>query len=87
MSAEQQPSRSPTPRRLLNGKEAAFYCGVSPSTFARVCDVRPVMLGRDNESLRRFDIRDLDEWIESKKVANQNEPDSKVDLIDRLLTL
>lgn len=72
-----------TPRRLLNGKEAASYCGISPSTFARVCDVRPVMLGRDNDSLKRFDIRDLDAWIESKKVANQNEANSKADLIDR----
>lgn len=86
MTAENSNASSTNPRRLLNGKEAASYCGVSPSTFARVCDVRPVMLGRNNESLRRFDIHDLDAWIESKKVANQNEPNSKADLIDRLLT-
>lgn len=86
MSAENSKVSSAYPRRLLNGKEAASYCGVSPSTFTRVCDVRPVMLGRDNESLRRFDIRDLDAWIESKKVANQNEFNSKTDLIDQLLT-
>lgn len=85
MSIIQTKPESDAPRRLLNGKEAAFYCGVSPSTFTRICDVGPVMLGRDNESLKRFDIRDLDAWIESKKVANQNEPTSKADLIDRLL--
>lgn len=73
-------------KRLLGKKEAATYCGISPSTFTKVCSVRPVILGRDNQSLRRFDIRDLDAWIDSRKIANENQPLANTAIIDRLLT-
>lgn len=45
------------------------------------------MLGLDNQSVKRFDIQDLDAWIESKKIANENQPSSNADVIDRLLDL
>ena len=73
------------PRRLLNREDAAYYCAVSVSTFDRVCDVRPIVLSRFSPKLKRFDIRDLDDWIALRKVSNTNTVPSKIDIINGLL--
>jgi|tagenome__1003787_1003787.scaffolds.fasta_scaffold19635211_2 hypothetical protein len=52
--------------RLLKKQQAAAYCGVSIPTFAAVCPVTPIALGV-GKRLERYDIRDLDEWIERLK--------------------
>jgi hypothetical protein len=57
---------------------------MSTSTFDRVCDVRPILLGNYGSKLRRFDVRDIDAWIDSRKIANSNEQPSKEDIIDGL---
>lgn len=72
------------PRRLLTRTEAARYCAVSVSTFDRICGVAPILLSGASK-LKRFDIIDLDEWIDSHKVANNNLKITNSDIIDRLL--
>lgn len=71
-------------RRLLSRKEAAHYCSMSAATFVRVCEVRPVLLGNYGSKLKRYDIRDIDAWIDSHKTANSNTPQSKNEIIDGL---
>ena len=72
--------------RLLTRGEAAAYCSVSVPTFERVCSIAPVALIKGNSRLHRFDIRDIDAWIDSRKDINDNKPTSNSDLIDRLLS-
>jgi len=54
-------------RRLLTKTEAAEYCRLSLATFNRLCPVQPVDLGSGNVRLLRYDMRDLDNWIEELK--------------------
>lgn len=58
-------------KRLMNISEAAEYLGVKKSTlYDWVClrKIPFVKCGR----LTKFDIRDIDKWIESKKTKEQN---------------
>lgn len=58
-------------KRLLTVEEAADYLGLSPRTIynaiaprsKRPFPVRPISVGK----LRRFDIKDLDRYIEEAK--------------------
>jgi hypothetical protein len=50
--------------RLLNRQQAASYCGTSTPTFAAVCPIHPVALGK-GKRLERYDIRQLDKWIDA----------------------
>jgi hypothetical protein len=52
------------PPRLLTKEQAAAHCGVSAATFAIVCPIAPISLGK-GERLRRYDIRRLNRWIDS----------------------
>lgn len=54
-----------TPRRLLPVKDAALYCGVPRSYFPKVCPAQPVRLYENAHP--RYDIIDLDKWIDSTK--------------------
>ena len=58
------PTRAP---RLLTKQDAAAYVGVSPAIFDQVCDVRPVELAEGRSRLIRFDVVDLDAWIDRRK--------------------
>ena len=71
--------------RLLTRGDAAAYCSVSVPAFERICGIAPVSLAKNNPRLERFDIRDIDAWIESKKELNDNQTASKADVIDGLL--
>jgi hypothetical protein len=53
--------------RLLTKADAAEYCRISVPTFDRVCPVRPVELEPGNARLLRYDVRDLDTWIDDMK--------------------
>ncbi|SES47271.1 hypothetical protein [Rhizobium sp. NFR03] len=69
--------------RLLNKSQAAAYCGLSTSTFGGVCPVRPIALG-ESVRMHRYDVRDIDAWIDSFK---SGEPAGKSALriaLDRL---
>jgi hypothetical protein len=54
------------PKRMLTKPEAAHHCGRSHSRFAIECPVAPVKF--DNGDLR-YDVQDLDRWLDSLKVG------------------
>jgi hypothetical protein len=57
------------PKRMLNEKEAANHCGLSAPSFKRACPVRPVRFPTGDE---RFDVRDLDGWLDGLKAGNDD---------------
>ncbi len=59
-------SISVTEKRMLNEAEAASYCGLLAKHFKAICTVQPVLLGGRE---RRFDKRDLDQWIDHEKAG------------------
>ena len=67
-----------SPRRMLSAREAADYCGLPLKKFPMACKVAPVQLpGVDV----RYDIRDLDQWIDGLKGDTPNDDD---DIIGKL---
>jgi excisionase family DNA binding protein len=64
-------------KRLLSVDEAAAYLGLAPRTIYNAIapksrnpfPVRPVRIGK----LRKFDIRDLDRFIEESKNGGQED--------------
>ena len=74
--------------RLMTKSEAAKYCRLSAPTFHRLCPVRPVDLGSGNPRLLRYDVRDLDKWIDElkNKVGTETthlEPDAYLARLDQ----
>jgi hypothetical protein len=65
-------------KRMLDKREAAEHCGRSVREFERECPVRPV--GFPNGDLR-WDVRDLDRWLDTLKSGLQ---DSAEAIIERL---
>lgn len=61
---------APTPR-LLRTKEAAAYLSMSPWSLRQLVDrgELPFVSCGDNTSAWRFDIRDLDRFIEQHKIG------------------
>jgi hypothetical protein len=51
--------------RLLTVAQAATYCGLTTTAFAKACPIRPVSAGQDPQTLR-FDRYQLDSWIDGK---------------------
>jgi hypothetical protein len=49
--------------RMLTKELAAAYCGVSSQTFSAICPVAPIAMGK-GDRLWRYDIRQLDRWID-----------------------
>lgn len=49
--------------RLLDRSQAAAYWGISLAVFTARCPVQPLAMGQ-GKRLERYDIRDLDEWID-----------------------
>jgi hypothetical protein len=68
---------SVTPRGLLSKAEAAIFCGVPERHLNKLCPVKPVMLG-DNKL--RYDLRDLEKWIDSIKF------DSEIEDVDAIVS-
>ena len=52
------------PKRLLNLREAAEYVGYGSQKFKSICPVAPIKMPC---GYLRFDIQDLDAWVESLK--------------------
>lgn len=68
-----------SPRRMLTDREAAEYCGLPLKKFSHYCPVQPVKLpGGD----LRYDIRDLDEWLDGMKSGL---PGGDDDILDKLM--
>lgn len=68
-------------KRLLPLKDAALYCGVPRSYFQSKCPAKPVKLYENAHP--RYDILDLDKWIDSVKGGGTEEV-SDDDGIDQL---
>lgn len=67
------------PKRLLTKNEAAHHCGRSTVRFAIECPVRPLRFGNGDV---RWDVQDLDVWINSLKAGK---PDRDADdIVGRL---
>ena len=52
-----------SPRRMLKTSEAAEYCGMSAAQF-KACPVTPVDMSGAG---KRFDMVDLDNWLDALK--------------------
>lgn len=73
---------TPPPNRLLTKSQAAQYCGLSVQTFGVTCPVRPIALG-EGVRMHRYDVRDIDKWIDSFKAGVVDE-DDPFKALDRL---
>lgn len=51
-------------KRMLTLAEAAHHCGRPSKQFERECPVQPVSFANGD---RRYDVRDLDAWIDTLK--------------------
>ena len=65
------------PFRLLKKAEAAHYCSRSLKTFEAQCPVRPISMANGD---RRWDVLDLDRWIDGLK----GDSPAVDDILDRL---
>lgn len=52
------------PNRMLTQADAAGYAGLTGKQFDRECPVRPVEIA---PGVLRYDMRDLDQWIDGLK--------------------
>jgi hypothetical protein len=64
--------------RMMSIKQAADYVGLPLRRFPRICNVRPVSLP---ESEERYDIRDLDLWLDQIKAGGA---DTDAEILERL---
>ena len=64
--------------RMMSIKQAADYVGLPLRRFPRICTVRPVAMPECEE---RYDIRDLDLWLDQIKAGNA---DTDADILGRL---
>ena len=62
--------------RLVYKKEAAFYCGIGVESFTANCPVAPVRVGPGMRGLR-YDLYDLDVWIDSLKQSSMSAEPNK----------
>ena len=53
-------------KRMLTPAEGADHCGRPVKRFKIECPVAPVVFDNGDE---RFDVRDLDEWIDTLKTG------------------
>ncbi len=57
--------------RVLRREQAASYCGLGATTFdAEVAAGRAPRPVRITQGVKRWDVLDLDEWIEERKAAH-----------------
>jgi len=66
------------PKRLLTKSEAAHHCGRSVRRFEVECPIAPVAFSNGD---RRYDVRDLDRWIDGLKAGA---PSDVEDIVARL---
>lgn len=68
-----------TQRRLLTKREAASHCGLPAKVFDRICPAKPLRMANGYD---RYDVRDLDAWIDRLKGDAGTESDD--DIVGRL---
>ena len=64
-----------TPKRMLTETEAARHCGLSPKRFKLECPVQPIKYSNGDI---RYDVRDLDAWLDSLKAGAANDDDDAI---------
>lgn len=64
------------PRRMLDLGEAAIYVGVPAKRFPVACSVSPV---RMPDGKNKYDIKDLDRWIDTIKSGAEDSDDAILD--------
>ena len=69
--------------RLLTKKQAAIYCGISPALLDGVVKVQPIKLCPKRPRLDRYDVRDLDEFIDNLKGTSGNSADVWLEKVGR----
>ncbi len=57
------------PKRMLTKTQAASHCGRLVKRLEIECPVRPVRFANGDE---RWDIQDLDEWLDSLKTEHED---------------
>jgi hypothetical protein len=57
------------PKRMLTRAEGASYCGRPLKRFGVECPVRPIRFANDDI---RYDIQDLDGWLDSLKNGHED---------------
>jgi hypothetical protein len=67
-----------TAPRMLTEEEAARHCGRPRKRFKVECPVTPVRFPNGD---RRFDVRDLDAWLDTMKARISTDAD---DIVSRL---
>jgi hypothetical protein len=65
------------PKRMLTTSEAAEHCGRPSKRFEIECPVAPIIFQNGD---RRFDVHDLDKWLDSLKTGE----DECSDVISKL---
>lgn len=55
--------------RLASETVAAVYCAMSVRVFRRECPVRAINVGRESQPILRYDLNDLDDWINARKIG------------------
>jgi hypothetical protein len=65
------------PKRMLSKAEAAHHCGRSVKRFEIECPATPVEFQNGD---RRWDVHDLDSWLDALKL----DPTDATDIVDKL---
>jgi hypothetical protein len=60
------------PKRMLTQAEAAHHCGRPLKRFRLECPVKPIVFPNGD---KRFDLNDLDGWLDSMKSGDVDEAD------------
>jgi hypothetical protein len=68
-----------SPRRILSKSEAADYVGLPIKRFSVECRVSPIRIA----NCERYDIQDLDRWIDVLKDALPSGDDEIVERLAR----
>jgi len=69
-----------TPRRMLSEREAADYCAMTAKRFRAACPVTAVAFP---DGVTAYDMRDLDNWIDTLKAGGRGHDDA-VAILERL---
>jgi hypothetical protein len=65
------------PKRMLSKAEAAHHCGRSVKRFEIECPTTPIEFPNGD---RRWDVYDLDSWLDALKLN----PSDTADIVDKL---
>ena len=66
-------------KRMLTKSEAASHCGRPLKRFISECPVAPIKFENGDE---RYDVRDLDSWLDSLKIGDRE--DALDSIVERL---